>query len=331
MSSTSFLFTILSSAAAVWAQPSGLSGPVQGFTFDAPTRSIRQVIGSLGSASLGPAVVRQIDFAAIAPRQDYGIAFRAGQAVLVSGLTSAESSMTDLAGSSPSPDGVIWSDDGSVAVLYARTAGWIQIFSGFPASINPGAPIDISSLGGALSVIATDAHGQTVSIGMTGDNPGVFKIAGGQKISPLLAVSKPIALAFSSDSANLYALDAATNQVSEIDLSNSAAQTWPLDVDGAVAIRPARDASNRTVLYVAARKSRLLVAYDDATHLRTATIGLSFDPVVIEPIGSNGFLLSRRTVNSEPLWSFANGAQPMVYFVPATPIPAERRPEGRPR
>jgi DNA-binding beta-propeller fold protein YncE len=331
MTRTRLFLAALSSIGSLCAQPSGLFGPVQGYTFDAPTRSIRAVIGSLGSASLGPAVLAQIDFAAVAPRQNYAIVFRGGRAALVSSLSSGEPSTTLLPEFSSPPQGAIWSDDGSVAVLYSRTASWIQIFTDLPASINPGTTLDISSLGGALSAVAVDSHGQHVAIGVTGDNAGVYQITDGQTISPLLAVSRPIGLAFSVDGGALFALDGATNQASEINLITSATQTWPLDVDDAVAIRPARDSSNRTVLYVAGRKSRLLVAYDDSTRQRIASVDLSFDPVVIEPIGNNGFLLSRRSANNDPLWSFANGAQPMVYFVPATPIPADRHREVRPR
>ncbi len=257
--------------------------------------------------------------------------FRGVRPSLVSGLSSGLLSSAALPESSTPPEGVVWSDDGSVAVLYSGTGAWIQILTGLPASINPGAPIDISALGGALIAIAADASGQHIAVGVAGDQAGVYQTADGQNFSPLLNVSRPVSLAYSADSSALYALDGATNQVSEINLASSATQTWPLDLDDAAAIRPAHDSANRTVLYVAGRKSRLLVAYDDRTHQSIASVPLSFDPVMIEPIGGNGFLLSRRTANTDPLWSFTNATQPMVYFVPATPIPADSRPEVRPR
>ncbi len=46
---------------------SALIGPVEGFVFDPPTRTIRAVNGVLGSATLGRALSRDLDFASIAP------------------------------------------------------------------------------------------------------------------------------------------------------------------------------------------------------------------------------------------------------------------------
>ncbi len=280
---------------------------------------------------MGPAILRQVEFASVAPLQDYAILLRRGEVVVVTGLSSGNLSETVLPTSSFTPERVAWSDDGSTAVLYSQTGGWIQTVTGLPASINVGTPISISALGGTLNAVTASPNGQIIAIGVTGNQAGVYQIAGGQSFSPLLAVAQPIDLAFSKDGGSLYALDSATNQVSEISLSTSASQTWPAGVDDAVAIRPARDSANRGVLYVAGRSSRQLIAFDDATHQNLAGVALSFDPAIIEPLGNNGFLLSRRAVNSDPLWSFTNSVQPAVYFVPATPIVADHRPEERPR
>lgn len=325
MSRTLLLVAALSSIGAIRAQQSPLSGPVEGYTFDAPTGSIRAVIGFLGSASFGPAVLEPLDFASVAPDQDYAIAVRRGECVFVSGLGSSTLSISTLAEFSSPPEGVAWSDDGTIAVVYSKTENWIQTFAGLPASISAGTPLSISPLGGSLSAVAADADGQTVAIGITGNNAGVYEIAGSQSFTPLLSVSSPIALAFSGDGSALYALDAATNQVSEINLATSATQTWPPGVEDAVAIRPARDAANRKVLYVAGGSSRLLLALDDSSHQTVASVPLSFDPMIIEPLGTNGFVLRPRMTSSDPLWSFTNGAQPMVYFVPAMPSQATRR------
>jgi hypothetical protein len=326
------LLAALSSTHFLLAQPSSVSGPVEGFTFDRPTRSIRAVIGSLGSASLGPAALDELDFASIAPRQNYGIAFRRGQFMFVSQLGTAQVSVESLQGPLSAPDGVVWSDDGSVAVLYSQTGSWIQTFTGFPALVNAASPISISSLGGSLSAIATDLHGQNIALGVTGDHAGVYGIKGGQGFVPLLDILNPVALAYSADGDALYALDA-TNQVSELNLASSAVQTWPVGTQDAVAIIAARNGSNLNVLYVAGRGDHLLLGFDLSTDQQIISVPLSFAPTAIQPLGSNSFLLRPRTSNSDPLWSFTNGSQPLVYFVPATPLPNYIEPsrEVRPR
>src|SRR6202042_2703904 len=59
-------------------QPTSLSGPVEGYTFDLPTQSFRAVIGLPGSASFGPALATGFDVGWVAPHQNYAIGFRPG-------------------------------------------------------------------------------------------------------------------------------------------------------------------------------------------------------------------------------------------------------------
>jgi hypothetical protein len=312
----------LASIHSLRAQASGVSGPIEGFTFDAPTKSIRAVLGSLGSASLGPSVLNLLGFASVAPHQDYGVAFRRGQFLFVSQLGSDQISMAALQQPLSVPDGVVWSGDGSVAVLYSQKGGWFQTFTGFPASVMPGPQVSISPLGGSLSAIATDFNGQNIALGIAGEHAGIYKIAGGQGFVPLLALSNPASLAFSADGGTLYALDGVTNLVSELSLATSATQIWPLRTEDAVAIAATSNASNQNVLYVAGRADHLLLAFDPSTHQRIASVALSFAPTAIEPLGTNSFTLRSRSGSSDPLWSFTNGSQPVVYFVPATPLPS---------
>jgi hypothetical protein len=323
----------LSQVPSLLAQPSGVSGPVEGFTFDAPTRSIRAVNGSLGSASLGPAALDLLNFASVAPHQNYGVAFRRGQFLFVSQLGSDQVSTAVLQEPSSAPDGVVWSDDGSVAVLYSQMGSWIQTFTGFPAAVNPGPSISIAPLGGSLAAIATDLHGQSIAVGVTGDQGGVYVSANGQGFVPLLSMSSPVSLTFSADGGTLYALNGEANQVSELTLASSANQTWPLGTEDAVAIKAASSASSLNVLYVVGGSDHLLLAFDPSTHRQIASVPLSFAPTAIETLGNNSFVLRPRTSNSDPLWSFTNGLQPIVCFVPATPLPNDLAPslEVRPR
>lgn len=322
MSRALFLASTLVSLGFVHAQ-TGLSGPVAGFTFDPPTGSIRAVIGALGSASLGPALVDKLDFSFIAPQRDYAIATRRGQVLFVSGLSS-QLSVSGLAGAFSIPEGVVWSGDGSAAVLFSRTGNWIQAFTGFPYAITPGTEMSISALGGSLLSVAVDGDGQRIAVGISGTSGGVFEMADGQSFAPRLGTSDPIALAYSQDNSAFYCLDGSTNQISEITLSSSAVQTWPAGADDAIAIEPAVDSANRKVLYVAGRSSRVLLAYDLSTNQISANVTLSFSPSMIEPLGLNGYLLTRRS-GAGLLWSFTSGIEPAVYFVPAGAVPEPQR------
>jgi DNA-binding beta-propeller fold protein YncE len=297
-----------------------LSGPVEGFTFDLPTRGLRGIIGMLGSASLGPAVWSNLDYASVAPHKNYAIAFQEGRALIVSSLDSDQIAPATLPGSFSVPEGIAWSGDGSLAVLYSRTGNWVQTISGLPSSPNAGSPLDVSSLGTLLAV-ASDLRGEHIAIAMVGDSSGVFQISGDQSFRPLLSVSKPISLAFTDDGGKLYVLDGASKQLSEVSMADLTTQTWPVpELEDPIAVIAARDATQRAVIYLAGGSDRSLIAYDLSSHELIAGVSLTFQPTGIEPLGKDSYLLRPRLNTDDPLWSFRNSTQPVVYFVPATPL-----------
>ncbi len=310
------------------AQQTQFSGPVEGFTFDLPTMSLRPVIGSLGSASLGQPIVRGVGFGSVAPQQNYALTFRDGRCALVLGLGTAQTSTVNVPGSFVLPEGVAWSGDGSTAILYSRTGNWIQILSGLPSAVNPGSSLSIAPLGGTLSSAAADFHGEQIAIGVVGETSGIYRVANGGNFVPLLSVSKPVALGFSDDAGTLYGLDAAADQVFALSMADLTSQLWPMNgLADPVAIRPAHDAANRAVIYVAGGSDHLIMAYDASTHQAIASVQLSFQPSVIQPLGTNSFLLGVRATSEDILWSFRNTPQPTVYFVPAPPV--QSRESGR--
>jgi hypothetical protein len=302
------------------AQRAPLAGPVEGFAFDAPARSFRSISGALGAAYLGSVLLGEFDFGSVAPRQNYAIAYRAGHCLLVSGLGSEQSATEAISDSCALPEGVAWSGDGTVAILYSRTQSWLQRVTGLPGQAVMGAPIRVSPLGGALSAVSADLRGARVFAAITGDSAGVYHVQDDQSLVPVLPLAKPIALAISDERHTLYALDGPGNQLYEVSLADLSSQSWPLSgLRDPVAVRPARDATHRQVIYIAGGGDQLLVAYDTASHQVITSIPLDFSPVVVDALGRHSFVLRSRVSDSDPLWPFTDTTEPTVYFVPATP------------
>jgi sugar lactone lactonase YvrE len=247
--------------------------------------------------------------------------FHGGECELVSGLGSDKTSTIRVPGSFVLPESVAWSSDGSTAILYSRTGNWIQILSGLPSAVNPAAPLSTAPLGGTLSAVVTDSHGEQIAIGVVGATAGIYQLANGTNFVPLLSFSKPVALGFSDDSGTLYGVDAGNNQLFALTMANLTSQSWPLSgVANPIAIRLAHDASDRAVIYVAGGTDRLIETYDPSTHQLLASAQLNFEPNVIEPLGIKSFVLASRATSDDILWSFRNTPQPTVYFVPAPPV-----------
>ena len=210
------------------AQQTPLSGPVVAYAFDAPTASFRAILGWLGSSSLGPALLPGIEFGSVAPRRNDGIAVRNGKGLLVAGLGTDRASTVELAGAFSLPEGAAWADDGSAVALYSRTGNWIQIVRGFPDAPQADSPLSVSPLGGSIVVAALSPRAERTVLGIVGETSGVFELTASQNFVPLLALLKPVSLAFSGDGGTLFALDRERREVSALNWQDRTAQVWPV-------------------------------------------------------------------------------------------------------
>jgi hypothetical protein len=321
-----FLFVIgLISAICLPAQSASFSGPVEAITFDAPTRSVRAVMGIPGAASFGPALLEGVDLASVAPLQSYGLVFENGKCIFVSGLGSKTVSSVAIAGVTSYPDGIVWSGNGSLAILYSRAGNWFQTIAGFPAAPLAGALVDVASLGGSLTTVAVDATGKQIVAAVSGDDGGVFQ-ASGQSFTRLASLTHPVSLSFSSNGQTLYALDAATLQVTAVTISSHGLLTLGLPgMTNPIAIQSVQDSQNRQLLYIAGGSDRILRIVDVTSQQIVNDVALNFPPTGLAPFGSGSFVLAFRSQSANPLWLFASSPQPAAYFVPAIQLRQDHR------
>jgi hypothetical protein len=325
MRSALIIFAGLFGYGAVLTQAQQMAGPASGFLFDAPTRSLRAVTGSPGAALFGPALFSDADYGSVAPRRDYALVRRRDGLLLVRNLGSPSVAAVSISGLPAVPEGVSWSADGSVALLYSRIENWIQQIANLPDSPTLGPVLSISPLGGTLAALAVGPHGDQIAVAVSGASSSVYELTNGQNFIPLPFAPEPVALAFSADGGTLYG--ASAGQLIALNTQDLTAQSWPLDLQDPVAVTASSDPQSRKV-YVAAGDDRMLIALDGASGQAVAGFDLSFEPTALEALGSAAFVLRPRASGQDPLWSFVNFPQGTVYFVPALP-PAPRR--ERPR
>jgi hypothetical protein len=310
-----FLFVSLSICVA---PAQSLSGPIEAFTFDAPTQSLRAVNGFPGSATFGPALLSGLDYGSVAPDKNYAIAFKNGHCLFVSGLDSSQLATAMIPGVFGRPDGAVWSSDGSIAILYSRSGNWIQTLADLPKAPHADPHLNLSVLGGSLSAIATDKQGKQFAIATSGPTGGVYLTTPSQHFIPLAKMANPIALSFSDDGASLYALDSGSLKLSVIKLRDWSSRAFSLsELHDPFAIHVGHDAANQPLVYVASRKDRLLGVYNAASEKTLHTIALRFQPTGIDAFGRNSFVVGSRVKSGDPLWLFTTAPRPEVYFVPA--------------
>ena len=313
---TPLLFGIL--AAAVASAQIAVNGPIEGFLFDAPAGTLRAVQGVPGSATLGTSIADGVDFGSVAPRQNYAIIFQAGKCQIVSNLNSAPAPTTVISGVSGQPEGIVWSTNGTLAILYSRSGNWIQTLTGLPNAPTSGPYLDISSLGGTLSAVASDPQGKRIAISVSGVSGGVYWTSDSQSFVPVLQSPNVIALSFSADGTNLYALDNAAPELAVVDLNTFSSQSLPLDgLSNPVAVRPDQDPQGREVIYVASGSDRLIRIIDVASQQILTDVPLNIAPTGVDVLGAHSFVIASRSEPDQPLWLFTSNPLPATYFVPA--------------
>src|SRR5438093_11232816 len=83
---TSFLLLLLAPAAALPQDGAPVSGPVAGFVLDSERHALRPILGVPGSSYLGPAVMPEVDYAAVSPDAGSALVVSAGRLLFVSDL-----------------------------------------------------------------------------------------------------------------------------------------------------------------------------------------------------------------------------------------------------
>jgi len=282
------------------------------------------VIGVPGSASLGGAIADGFDQGSVAPQRDHGLAFRDRGCNVITGLSSSDASLQLLAGDFATPEAVVWSGDGSLAVLFSRSGNWIQTVEGLPGAGAPRPAVDLSFLGGSLSAVAVDRSGRRVAIGITGDSAGVYLMTEGGGPVLLFNRSKPVGLAFSDDGSQLYAVDGVSLEGTAFRFADFTWNSFSIDgISDPIGIRPALDAANHSVLLVAGRSDRLLRVYSAADFEFLKEFVLDFPPAQLDGLGRHSLLLGTRERATDPLWLFTTNPGEAVYFVPAGPASGE--------
>ena len=298
-------------------------GPTEAYTFDAPSESLRAVEGFPGSATFGLPLVTGVESGWVAPNETYAIAIKNGSSVFVSGLNSAKVSTAAIPGIYGQPEGVQWSSDGTLAVLYSFSGKWMQTVSDLPKAPHANPHQDLALLGGTFSAISTDTSGKHIAIAISGESGGVYLSSAGQDFIPLAKMANPIALSFSENGESLYALDGTALKLAVITLSNWSTQTVSLaGLENPFAIKAGHDTANHPLVLVASGKDRRIGVYNPATEKMQSTFRLSFEPTGIESFGRSSFVIAARSKAADPLWLFTTAPRTAVYFVPATPAAA---------
>jgi hypothetical protein len=294
----------------------GLTGPSSGFLFDAPSKTVRLMHGALGSTSLGDPVLERVDTAIVSPTANRAIGCRRGDCFVVADLTSQEIVTLPL---TSTPENVAWAPDGTGAILYSRTGGWIQPLHFFASGPELG---QVWNVPGPGSLLAVAFDGSRTVLSISGDSGGIFEVTAASGLLRLSDVQSAVAL--TAKSGTVYALDGATPAVIRLSLQGGPSDRWDLPLTDPVTIQFSAGA-----LYVGGQADHAVLAMDPQTGQIKQRTDLSFEPSRLDLLPGGSFLLTTRSGPDSVLWSFTPGRG--TYFIPAPPLNEDVPTRGRRR
>ncbi|MGH9631067.1 MAG: hypothetical protein ACRD7E_22395 [Bryobacteraceae bacterium] len=299
-----------------------LSGPVAGFVLDSAAGSLRPILGTPGSTTLGQPVESPFRFRlAVFPRgQKYALAAAEGQPFLMRiNLDRPSDAPLMINGADAQVDALSLSAGGDVAALYRKSDRSLQILSGLNTSPQAGARLDAAMIPGDVKSLAISEDGRLVLIGIVHESGGSVWGMGTEGEPPrmLMRVSEPSALAFVPGTYDALIADAGGNAVHL--LRNAAGNGLPVvlaDASSGVAepaaVLASADGSRAFIANTGTRS--VLIAHLSGT---SSTIhSCDCAPSALQPLRSpSAFLLT--SLSSGKLWLLdAYESEPRIFFVP---------------
>ena len=294
-------------------------GITTGFVFDSSSSSIRSILGVSGAATLGGAVVRDIELAEIAPDGDRAVASKGGRLYVLSGLRRASPSWIPISAISK-VDQIVWNSASSAAALYSTEAGALVLIRLQGDGSLEEFSLDLAGVGAAIGPILVDSEGRYVVV-MTASEPAdlyVLDRQAGPKRVAQLDWSGP--MTFAGKERDVLAADVSRRQIVQIQDVFGAATVLPFgalpaDLETPVGMAVSQD---DTHAFVVDKASKRIVVYETGTRNLVDQISLDTEAAFAKRFSRDSlFLLNSSASGSEP-WEFLDtGDKPSVFFVPA--------------
>ena len=306
-------------ALSCFAQGFQIGGPVAGYVFDAPTKSLRQVLGMPGAAHLSPALLTDVDWASVAPNGRTALVIRHGEARLVSSANVAQ----DPPGGAVEalyepPQWSAWAQDSSAVVLYSantRAVQWVR-FNTQPPTLDP--PIALDGVEGEVTALATDAASKVAVVAVAG--AGVYRVTS-EGVVLVLPIADASAIAMSPGGETLWVADRSNGQVLEVadPGSNPESRVLLSDSERFADLSALALSSDNKRLYLASRSTRVLYWLDRSSSLLSEGIELDAPATLFSPLGRPSLLLllGDRANLGDPFYLLDEQSGPGLFFVPA--------------
>ena len=299
------------------AQPASFQGPLGGFVFSAASKTVRPLLGIPGAMHVDAPILNRVDSASIAPGGQWGFVTRAGHTTFVRGLSDLAPAESSIDGLMDAADRVVWSRDGTFALLYSSSGSRLQRVQLSGSKPLADAPIDLSPWG-QVTTLAIDPAGEQIAVGFAAS--GIYLFTTGQSPALLVSMAHPAAAAFDGTGNYLFAIDPRHTENCPIPIRGRNLGIRLSGTADGPALHPAGMAVSGNGLYLvlADSASRSVLVYETNSRSLADTIPLNFAPSRFEALSAGPVLLLNGNDPKEWLSILDARQTPTVYIVPAS-------------
>jgi hypothetical protein len=291
---------------------------VIGFVDDKAT-GIRPILGRLGAATLGPAVVAQISLESVtlAPDGDYALAVltRGRRVAIVRNLGTAPSATAlDLPAG---PARIAFSPSGDAAAFYYSDTAKVEVFTGLPGSPSLAWKFDLADVPSGLAALAISDGGGALLVAAAGEPAPIWLVAPEQGQRFLYSASASPSLTFLSQSEDAAIAETSTGDVVLVRDPKGEPQLSRIGgaaegISRPIALAAARD--NRRIFVVNAEPAGVVIL--ELSGHEPFRLACSCVPTTLARMaGGSVFRLNEPGV--DPIWLLDTASStPRIVFVP---------------
>lgn len=288
-----------------------LINPPTLLVFHSASRSLRPVLGILGSSYLGESICSDLDFASVAPNQKTAVLVGANATRLVRDLEDPFASTASPELIAPAINQVLWAADSSSAVLVSsvgRSLQWVVA-----GQVTP--PVSLADLDGNIRLLATDARADAVVLAI---GNRLFRSTRQSPLALIATLGNPTAAAMDRHGETLYVADATARQVFAMRGNDGGYTLTPLlhdqeTVEHPVAVALSADGSK---LYVADQASRSVLSYQTSDGTLLGRLALGEAPTSLRMLSGETFLLNEDAPLGASLSVLRAGDRLAEFFIP---------------
>jgi DNA-binding beta-propeller fold protein YncE len=304
------------------AQSSRWEAPSTVFVHDSVGKTIRPLVGRVGSSYPGPVLLDGVDWASFAPNHKSAILSRGGALAWVPDLSAPDLAVNVSTYSPlevPLVQQVIWSADSIRAATLAAGLPRLIWLGHFDSSPRVEANWDLDGSQGNWSLLATDSLAKQALLASNEGDSWRLWIASPTKAPVVITgLTRPVAAVFSKGGTIAFVADAATHQILQISALTTSPLVVPVGVSNEYVADPVGIAlsTDGSRLFLADGTGKTIRVFHTGTGVLSAELPLQMAPHSLTAYSSNSFLLGGRDRKDQPFYFLDTRADGRVFFVP---------------